>query len=782
MSAFGGFLERLHVRVRAPRPAWREMFVGLMCFALAVGLILAITWPWCLHFRGEFLNHWDPPFHAWKLEFMARRILAGDIFFASGNTNMLYPHSGGLYFEALQWPQALFAALFFGMTSLPSELIYHITLVFFWALSAPCMYFLLRQLDCRRLPAIVGAIVFCILPHRISYMVEFQMEMIYALPLFFAFLIRFFRDGRVRDAVLTAFFWWLFAVTELYEAFFAVLAVPFVALAFLSRDPGKLIARRFWFAVAAAVIAGIALVCVLLLPYAHLHAAGNVLRPMNEVRRHSAQLFSYLQPFGRFAPWRLNAAVDEFSLYPTLPVIALCMAGAIWHLVLVFSARRRWPAVLTALALLAGGVGFIAIGAAFQFRFIRPTHPRLDVWTVFSITFLFAAIANVFVHPAGESRRSTFLRGFVAVSVFFLFLSLGPKLLLGVFPDKGIANQPNVIYAHCYQTILPFLSGFRVVSRFGVYILFFLVCVATVTLDAMTVPSRHGARAWRGTVLCLLVVLGVVVESIPNPSWVRRYRNVGHHRRSPAIVRLVEKHPIATLAIVPCHTREIEGMKMFSLLKGDWPYVWAWGGFFPQYAKRLNNMLVSGAAQDVHAELSKFFPPCLLLIDRSAPALNIEPEKALSFPTNVLTTVAGKLTMDYEKAFGPIAEKIDSDARFSIYRLKPLPPAASVSRIFRSDVARANPILSCEFTARSGAHVQALLNGRGLFEGDVPEEGRLRFSAELSSRDLGDDPFNVFSAACDDGSPIAVASFELAAPSGDYIDVCAPYSVTPPIK
>ena len=191
MSAFGGFLERLHVRVRAPRPAWREMFVGLMCFALAVGLILAITWPWCLHFRGEFLNHWDPPFHAWKLEFMARRILAGDIFFASGNTNMLYPHSGGLYFEALQWPQALFAALFFGMTSLPSELIYHITLVFFWALSAPCMYFLLRQLDCRRLPAIVGAIVFCILPHRISYMVEFQMEMIYALPLFFAFLIEF---------------------------------------------------------------------------------------------------------------------------------------------------------------------------------------------------------------------------------------------------------------------------------------------------------------------------------------------------------------------------------------------------------------------------------------------------------------------------------------------------------------------------------------------------------------------------------------------------------------
>ena len=766
------------------RPAWRETFAGLLCFTMAAGLILAITWPWVLHFRGEFLGHWDPPFHAWKLEFMARRILAGDIFLASGNTNMLYPHSGGLYFEALQWPQALFAALFFGGTSLPSELIYHITLVFFWAVSAPCMYFLLRQLDCRCLPASIGAIVFCILPYRISYMVEFQMEMIYALPLFFAFLIRFFRYERILDAVLTAFCWWLFAVTELYEAFFAVLATPFIVLSFLSRKPGKLVSRRFWIAASAAVFVGLALVCVLLLPYARLHAAGSVLRPMNEVRRHSAQLFSYLQPFGRFAPWRLNAVVDEFSLYPTIPVLALFVAGAIRHLTRVFRGCRRWSAVVVALILLAGGVGFLAIGAALQFRFIRPTHPRLDLWTLFSCVFLFASIAYIFVHPAEESPRTTFLKGLVAVSVFFLFLSLGPKLLLGVFPDSGIANQPNYIYAYCYQKILPFLSGFRVVSRFGVYILFFLVCVATVTLNELTNPLRTCARAWQVPTLYVLVLLGVAVESVPKPTWVGHYRTVGLHRRPPAIRRLLENHPIATLAIVPSHTRDIEGMKMFSLIKGDWPYVWAWGGFFPPYAKHLNDKLVAGAAQSVQAELSKFFPPCLLIVDRKAPPFILDAQKALSFPSNLVAWVDGQPTVDYEKAFEPIADKIDSDFRFSIYRLKPLPPAAHVSRIFRSDVARANPVLSCNLSTRSGAHVQAFLNKKSIFEGDASVDGMLRFSVELAQHDLVDFPFNVFSVACTDGSPLAVASFELTTRLGNYRDVCAPYSVTPnhPLK
>ncbi len=86
---------------------------AFLSFWLSLLAIVLLTWPWVLHFNGEFIQHWDPPFHAWKLEFMARRILAGDVFFHSANTNMLYPNAGALYFEALQWPPALFAAALF---------------------------------------------------------------------------------------------------------------------------------------------------------------------------------------------------------------------------------------------------------------------------------------------------------------------------------------------------------------------------------------------------------------------------------------------------------------------------------------------------------------------------------------------------------------------------------------------------------------------------------------------------------------------------------------------
>ena len=168
----------------------KNIFAMLFSFVMAVVLILAITCPWFLHFQGEFLDHWDPPFHAWKLEFIAKRILAGDWFVQTTNTNMLYPYSGTFYYEALQWPPALFAAALFKFTTMPSELIYHVTLIVFWALSAPCMYYLLRQLNCNIIPSIIGALIFCILPHRISYMVEFQMEMIFVMPLFFAFVFR----------------------------------------------------------------------------------------------------------------------------------------------------------------------------------------------------------------------------------------------------------------------------------------------------------------------------------------------------------------------------------------------------------------------------------------------------------------------------------------------------------------------------------------------------------------------------------------------------------------
>jgi len=123
------------------RTIWHHLLVPIGIFLLSVIGILILTWPWCLHFSGEFLDHWDPPFHAWKLEFMARAILSGDPWLLRSEANVLYPHMGTLYFEALQWPPAWLAALLLKLTNWPFELIYHVVFVVFWAISGPCIYF-----------------------------------------------------------------------------------------------------------------------------------------------------------------------------------------------------------------------------------------------------------------------------------------------------------------------------------------------------------------------------------------------------------------------------------------------------------------------------------------------------------------------------------------------------------------------------------------------------------------------------------------------------------------
>ena len=53
---------------------WNIVFV----FMIMTAAVLAMTWPWATHFAAGFIEHWDPPFHAWKLKYVADAILGGN--------------------------------------------------------------------------------------------------------------------------------------------------------------------------------------------------------------------------------------------------------------------------------------------------------------------------------------------------------------------------------------------------------------------------------------------------------------------------------------------------------------------------------------------------------------------------------------------------------------------------------------------------------------------------------------------------------------------------------
>lgn len=784
-----------------------DLLAGLVSFLFSLILILALTWPWILHFRGEFLSHWDPPFHAWKLEFIARRILAGDIFVSSGNTNVLYQFSGTLYYEALQWPPALFAAALFGLTNLPSEMVYHITLVLFWALSAPCMYFFLRQLDCRRIAAIFGSVVFCIIPHRISYMVEFQMEMIFAMPLFFAFLIRFFKEHKVWDAIFAAISCWLFAVTELYEAVFAVMAVPFVLLSFATKAPAMLTRKKFWTSAAIAGAVGIASIFIMLRPYMQQHDGGAVLRPMSEIVRHAAQPLTFFVPFGRFSPWHLNARVDEFSQYPTIAVMLLCLfAAVIWLRRHMHFCRKNWIPNAPVALLYAFCLLFFGITILFQAKILSPTHLKCGAWNAVGIAFLISSVLCGIIHDKDESARITFLRGFLAASVLFLFLSFGPRMGLGADGNSIVAPR-NSIYLFCRGHIMPFLSGFRVVSRFNVLVLFFLIAIAACAFDYATSAMR-ALRHWKNPICeiaaALLVLALISFESIPKKELPTQYRGIDNISASPAMQRLNENKSAYTLAMSPCRPRDLEGMRMFEFLRGDWFYIYAWGGYFPPGAEKLSKMVNVTDPTPLHAELSKFFPPCLLINDRFR--WSGYPMKSLdeTIPADLVFEKDGKHFVDYDKVYAQIADPVDSDDRFTIFKLKPYPPAKEAQRIFRSDVAKKNPILSCTVVTVPNTEIVARFTkdcpkcgGRGTKKikkeeircdmcrgtGSIKVEkarttsspdGSAVIGFEIDRHDLAhanQNTFDVF--AADKTNLVSITSFELKGRDGQYHNVLA---------
>ena len=698
---------------RPARSLLRTCLPGCLPFVAAAGAILLLTWPWAAHFSGEFLAHWDPPFHAWKLEFMARNILRGDLFLTASEANVLYPHAGAIYFEALQWPPALAAAALFRWTAWPPERVYHVVLVLFWALSAPCMYALLRELELGRAAAGFGSLLFCTLPHRISYMVEFQMQLIFALPLFYLFLLRFLRRQRVADGIGLAFAWWLQAVCELYQAVFLLLTAPFIVAACLAAAPRRLLSRRFWLAAGAGLLTGAALLHPLLTPYLRQRASGAMQRPIAEVVLHSAQPLGYLLPFNEWTPWHFNTHLDEFSLYPTLPVLLLALlALAGWgrRAYRHPAAGRGFRLLLTALML--AGLGFAAVTLLLQNRIGLASALLLRAWDLAALLcVLLAAVLCLFPVPSGDRNR--FLLGLLAAAVFSFFLSLGPCLSVGDYGETirtTIAHTPNTLFCSAYRHWLPMLASFRVASRFGVVVLLFLVIAAGTAFDRLCRARAAGGRAGSAAnwllALLLLAVSGLESANVYIPQW--GFRPVERAADSPVFRRLDRRRTPFSLAMVPMDERYRESMRMFALLRERHLSVFGWGGFKPLYARKIQTAVVCHDTARVHALLANIWPEPLLLVDGNDPGVAGSNLHA-RFPAFIRPAAAGA-SPDLVRLYADVAEVIDQDATYTLMRLKPPAPARLARRIFRTDLARRLPVVQATLRAEAPTTVTVTLN------------------------------------------------------------------------
>lgn len=559
----------------APRIPWRHAPALL---ALYAGAIAVLSWPWLATASTRVLNHWDPPFHAWKLMFAARTLLAGHILPPGGDTNLYYPNSGAFFYEALHWPQAVFAAPLLAAGANPVQT-YHATLVFFWALSGVLFWAWLRALGLRRAGAVLGGLFFTVLPYRMSYLVEFNMQLAFGLPLLLLATTRFFQRPGFRYALLAAVAWWLQATSELYQAVFFLLAAPLLVLPLLARDPALLRSwRRFWCPLAAAAVLCAALSLPFLLPYARTLGDGTLSRSLEEMRQHTLEPFSYLLPWGRIhlLP-TIRARPDEMSVYPTLALALASLWAFVAHRRTAGTTMRRWRDRSVARAVATG------LGASALFGFVMSFGPD------------------------------------IAIS------SAGLKVPNGLF---------NLLHA-----VVPGLAGFRVVSRFAVFPVMAVCAAAAVGVDAATQALRDHSRALRATALALFLA-AFLVECIP-PEAIRT-RPVRDMSRSAVLASLDTRTEPYVLAVVPIGNRSLDSEHMLTVERNDRLGLWAWGGTYPAWTSKAKESLSARHGGDPVAAarfLRQPWPETLVLEDKR-PFPGIQPNDYAAWFGPLAETIA----------------------------------------------------------------------------------------------------------------------------------------------
>ncbi len=697
----------------------RQPLEYLLVFLLLCSLIVLALWPWPLHFSTGFPDHFDPPFHAWKLQVEADKLLLNHQLIPNTNTNSYYPYANELYFDALLWPQGIVAALLKAAGCGPI-LTYNIDFLFFWGLSGLFMYMLLRELNLRRLPSFFGAAAMCLIPYRISYYVEFNMQMCFGLPLFLFFWVRYARRPGVGNAVGLGIAFWLQAVSELYQAVILALSFPLIILPFLPdifRRYGR--SRRLYVSILTGVLTVIPLCLLYLGPYFSLFHGGYG-RKAKEMMAHSLEPLAYLGNKLTLAIFQVNfpgaVKTDEMSVYPsmTLLVLVLCYSLHARHILRTSPERtERGTVIFLRWLRFATVVAFVWL----VWYLSRGDQPY-EHWLLLILgngslilgllSTIFLAMITMPARPAGK-----LCGGLAGAALLCFILSLGPSLR--VLSQHVVVD--NLIFSFV-NSFFP-LNGFRVMSRFSIIVMIFLVVVASCFLNMLAKQKRP--LQW----LALPLVAALLFEAYTIP---HRYRKF-----SLPIARntleAIKKQPQKTVTVVPLGDRYLDARYMFAIGGTQTLLVNGFGGFSPHLQLKIGRALKSRPERALSL-IGSIWPEPLIVIDRNA--------------LKQLNTT-GYATREQEiRAQGSL---IAEDPAFAVYALaEPEKPLKEYRKFIRADLLRTNPVYTFEARKINGEQspqkLFILLNGTVIgsvqletdwrqYEIRIPEKGITNVDYEM---------------------------------------------------
>jgi hypothetical protein len=233
------------------------------------------------------------------------------------------------------------------------------------------------------------------------------------------------------------------------------------------------------------------------------------------------------------------------------------------------------------------------------------------------------------------------------------------------------------------------------------------------------------------------------------------------------MARLRQDPEPQVLAFLPFGDRLNEGMRMFSLLKGDWLYDYAWGGYFPPFSSSLIRSFRDMRIRKLFAQLNAIYPDVRVVVDKTLPAPG---RRDADIPFQHFKGESSKL--DWVAIAREFADQIDSDRRFAHFRLRPLPPAPKIDKAFRNDVGRQNPEMFAVLEGAAETPVSLSLNGTVLGQYSMPKEGRLDIHYDMEGHPLHDCGYNVLTFQSGTTNTLRLSSFRLSSHDGRFVDVC----------
>jgi hypothetical protein len=374
---------------------------------------------------------------------------------------------------------------------------YNLLFLSTFVLSGLGTFLLVRALTGSARAAFVAGVLYGFAPYRTGQFSHLQVLSSQWMPFALYFLHRYF-DRRSAWALAGAA---LALVAQnwscgYYLLYFTPVAVAYVLYEIAGRGLWRSV--RTWAELAAAAAAVAAASVPFLLPYLAVRGHGFGPRPLDEVARFSADVYSYLTAHSAQSFWGAIAHAfpkAEGELFPAAVPVVLAIIGLAAHARVTWAVTRSRgadPGAPSWRRAIAGAAALVLAWQVFAVLAVLVRHGidwRLgplalhvrDLGRALQVAFMAAAVLL-----AASRRARAFVRGvplsavaFFAVALVAAFwLSLGPVIV-----SKGVRVADGGVYTWLYRNV-PGFDGLRVPARMGMIV---ALCLA--------VLGGYGARA-----------------------------------------------------------------------------------------------------------------------------------------------------------------------------------------------------------------------------------------------------------------------------------------------